>query len=102
EAVTWSFMDKAASELFGGGPALDLINPISTELATMRPSILPNLIQAAARNAARGYADVALFEVGPVFHERHNLAQTTVAAGIRAGAKSARSWSGKSTSVDAF
>ncbi len=33
----------------------------------MRPSVLPNLIEAAGRNARQGFADVALFEVGPVF-----------------------------------
>ena len=68
----------------------------------MRPSILPNLIQAAARNAARGYADIALFEVGPVFHEKREAAQATVAAGIRAGRRGPRHWSGRQEPVDAF
>ena len=54
---------------FGGGnrPPVALANPISADLDVMRPSILPNLLQAAARNAARGFADVALFEVGPQY-----------------------------------
>jgi phenylalanyl-tRNA synthetase beta chain len=68
EAVTWSFMPRALAERFGGGQAeLVLANPIAAELDCMRPSILPNLIEAAARNADRGFADVALFEIGPVF-----------------------------------
>ena len=68
EAVTWSFMDHALAERFGGGQAaLILADPIAAELDCMRPSILPNLIQAAARNANRGFADVALFEIGPIF-----------------------------------
>jgi phenylalanyl-tRNA synthetase beta chain len=102
EAVTWSFMGTAEAALFDGTAALDLVNPISADLATMRPSILPNLIQAAARNAARGYTDVALFEVGPVFHEKREASQATVAAGIRAGQRTPRHWSGKSAPVDAF
>jgi phenylalanyl-tRNA synthetase beta chain len=68
EALTWSFMRTEWASLFGGGdPRLVLENPIAADLAAMRPSILPNLIEAARRNAARGFPDVALFEIGPVF-----------------------------------
>ena len=68
EAATWSFTSRAAAELFGGGQeTLVLANPIAAELDCMRPSVLPNLIEAAGRNAARGLHDVALFEIGPVF-----------------------------------
>ena len=56
EAVTFSFMRRDWAELFGGGaPALALVNPISADLDQMRPSLLPNLLAAAGRNAARGY-----------------------------------------------
>ncbi len=68
EAVTWSFTARKTAELFGGGAAaLVLANPIAAELDCMRPSILPNLLEAAGRNAKRGVADAALFEIGPVF-----------------------------------
>lgn len=102
EAVTWSFMDKTLAGLFRDDPALDLLNPISADLATMRPTILANLIQAAARNAARGLPDVALFEVGPVFGTGGDWNQTTVAAGIRAGNARGRHWAGKAQPVDPF
>ncbi|MEM1373214.1 MAG: phenylalanine--tRNA ligase subunit beta [Pseudomonadota bacterium] len=65
ECVTYSFIDQTASELFGGGTdATALENPISSDMSHMRPSLLPGLLQAAARNQARGMADVLLFEVG--------------------------------------
>jgi phenylalanyl-tRNA synthetase beta chain len=99
EAVTWSFMDGKIARQFGASDGLELINPISADLSVMRPSILPNLILAAVRNAARGFADVALFEVGPVFAES---GQTTVATGIRTGQSDGRHWSGKPKAVDAF
>ena len=68
EAVTWSFIAKPAAELFGGGkPELALANPIAADLSDMRPSLAPGLIAAAERNARRGLADVALFEVGQIF-----------------------------------
>ncbi|ETX27416.1 phenylalanine--tRNA ligase subunit beta [Roseivivax isoporae] len=68
ECVTYSFIDRAAAALFGGGDdATMLANPISTEMSHMRPSLLPGLLQAAARNHARGMSDLALFELGYVF-----------------------------------
>lgn len=85
EAVTWSFTSKATAELFGGGQAdLLLANPIAAELDCMRPSILPNLIEAAGRNARQGFPDVALFEVGPVFHSDRPDGQRTAVTAILA------------------
>ena len=70
EAVTWSFLPLKQAERFGGGGAdLRLLNSIASELDTMRPSILPNLIDAASRNEARGLSDPALFEVGPQYKD---------------------------------
>jgi len=99
EAVTWSFMDKKIAKLFGAADSLELLNPISADLSMMRPTVLANLIQAATRNAARGYPDVALFEVGPVFAE---AGQSTVATGIRTGQVRGRHWTGKAKAVDPF
>jgi phenylalanyl-tRNA synthetase beta chain len=85
EAVTWSFTARAIAEKFGGGqPALVLDNPIAAELDCMRPSILPTLIEAAGRNANRGFADVALFEIGPVFAGDAPQDQRTAITAIRA------------------
>ncbi|MBV1866883.1 MAG: phenylalanine--tRNA ligase subunit beta [Marinosulfonomonas sp.] len=68
ECVTYSFIDQPAAALFGGGAdAVKLANPISSEMSHMRPDLLPGLLQAAARNQARGFMDLALFEVGPAF-----------------------------------
>jgi phenylalanyl-tRNA synthetase beta chain len=95
EAVTWSFMRTAWAEMFGGGDAkLRLTNPIASDLDCMRPSILPNLIQAAAGNARQGFADAALFEVGPTFKGDQPGDQLTVVAALVAP-HPARSWAGK-------
>ena len=85
EAVTWSFTARKVAELFGGGQAgLVLANPIAAELDCMRPSILPTLIEAAGRNAKRGFADLALFEIGPIFSGDRPQDQRTAVAGILA------------------
>jgi phenylalanyl-tRNA synthetase beta chain len=106
EAITWSFVSKPQAELFGGGQAeLALANPIASDLSDMRPSLVPGLIAAAQANADRGFADVALFEVGQIFRGDQPQDQFVAASGIRralASSKGAgRHWSG-SSSVDVF
>ena len=82
EAVTWSFLAENQARLFGGGqPELKLANPISSELSDMRPSLLPNLIAAAGRNMARGFADIGLFEVGQAYAGDRPEEETVRAAG---------------------
>ena len=103
EAVTYSFMPSVQAALFGGVPdALRLVNPISSDLDVMRPSILPNLIAACGRNADRGFSDAALFEVGPQYAGDGVEDQTTVAAGVRAGDAVTRNWAEQTRAVDAF
>ncbi|MFI5012575.1 MAG: phenylalanine--tRNA ligase subunit beta [Hyphomicrobiales bacterium] len=106
EVVTWSFIDKGEAEHFGGGaPQLALANPIAVDLSDMRPSLLPGLLKAAQKNADRGRGDVALFEVGQVFHSDEPQGQTMRASGIRrgfaGGAGVGRHWAG-SAAADAF
>jgi len=103
ECVTWSFMPRGVADLFGGvRDELVLSNPISSELDAMRPAILPNLIMAADRNAARGFADTALFEVGPQYADPTPEGQAFVAAGVRAGRQIDRHWAANARDVDAF
>jgi phenylalanyl-tRNA synthetase beta chain len=106
EAVTWSFISRAAAELFGGGsPSLALANPIAADLSDMRPSLVPGLVAAAERNARRALSDVALFEVGQIFLGPGENDQRIAAAAVRRGRAKAsgegRHWSGGGP-VDAF
>ncbi len=103
EAVTFSFMKRDTAELFGfDNEALVVDNPISADLDAMRPSILPNLLDAARRNADRGYPDVALFEVGPKYSGDGDDGQAIVAAAIRTGKHDPRHWCVPQRDVDAF
>ena len=92
EAVTFSFADSRVAALFGEAPeALRLVNPIASDLDQLRATPLITLALAAVRNAARGFGDVGLFEVGPAFHEGVRGGQQVVAAGLRTG-ETPRSW----------
>jgi phenylalanyl-tRNA synthetase beta chain len=107
EAVTWSFIPKAQAELFGAGATLvELANPISVELAAMRPSLLPGLVAAIERNRNRGFADVALFELGQAYRGEAPSDQYLGAAGVRAGSARAqgggRHWDGAAKDVTLF
>ena len=103
EAVTFSFLPRAHAALFGGdNPALLLANPISADLDMMRPSLLPNLLLAAKRNADRGVGDSSLFEVGPQYGDDTPTGQRQVAAGLRVGQSGPRHWGAKPRPVDAL
>lgn len=105
EAVTWSFMKGAQAVPFESAPmdeaqraGLTLTNAISTEMDRMRPSIVPNLLQAAQRNADRGIQNCALFEIGPVFQGTKPAEQYFAASGIRHIAAGEKHWSGPEAS----
>jgi phenylalanyl-tRNA synthetase beta chain len=92
--VTWSFTARSKAALFGGGgERLVLANPIASDLDCMRPSALPNLLEAAGRNAARGRPDAALFEIGPVYADDTPAGQRLVVTGVLA-AHPPRRWDG--------
>jgi len=107
EAVTWSFIAHDQAAAFGrGAEELVLANPIAADMSDMRPSLLPGLAAAARRNADRGFADLAIFEVGQVYRGDRPEDQVTAAAGLRAGAAGVngvgRHWSTQATAVSVF
>lgn len=107
EAVTWSFIPPLEAKLFGGGSAeLTLDNPISSELAVMRPSLLPGLIMAAQRNRDRGFANGGLFELGQAYRGLEPQDQYFAASGVRFGRVApegaGRDWSGNAPEADVF
>ncbi|MBI4183509.1 MAG: phenylalanine--tRNA ligase subunit beta [Proteobacteria bacterium] len=103
ETVSFSFVGADLAGLFGGVPdTLRLANPIASDLDVMRPSLLPHLLAAVRRNADRGVADVALFEIGPQFAGDRPEDQARVAAGVRAGRTHARHWAQSPRPVDAM
>jgi phenylalanyl-tRNA synthetase beta chain len=107
EAITWSFIPAAEARAFGGGASgLELANPISTEMSSMRPGLLPGLLAALKRNRNRGFADAALFELGQAYRGEKADDQYITASGVRGGtaklAGGGRHWDGAATGVDLF
>lgn len=103
ECVTYSFIDQASAALFGGGAdATMLQNPISSEMSHMRPALLPGLLQAAARNQARGFMDMALFEVGDAFAGGEPGEQHGMVTGLLIGRTGPKDVHGAARAVDVF
>jgi phenylalanyl-tRNA synthetase beta chain len=103
ETISFSFIPQAQAALFNQANAdMQLVNPISADLDTMRPNLLASLLAAARRNVARSIEDVALFEVAPQYAGLKPQDQTLVAAGIRRGLFEPRQWSGRPREVDAY
>ena len=103
ECVTYSFIDADAAKVFEGGTdATKLENPISSEMSHLRPALLPGLLQAAARNQARGYMDLALFEVGAAFQGGEPGEQHVLATGLLVGHSGPKDLRGERRGVDVF
>ncbi|CUH78256.1 phenylalanine--tRNA ligase subunit beta [Tropicibacter naphthalenivorans] len=103
ECVTYSFIDRKSASLFGGGDdATMLANPISSEMSHMRPALLPGLLQAAARNQARGYMDLALFELGHAFNGGEPGEQHVQVSGLLVGRTGPKDVHGAARAVDVF
>ncbi|MBL4767215.1 MAG: phenylalanine--tRNA ligase subunit beta [Rhodobacteraceae bacterium] len=103
ECVTYSFIDQTSAALFGGGgDDTMLANPISSEMSHMRPALLPGLLSAAARNQARGFMDLALFEVGPAFSGGEPGQQHMLISGLLVGRTGPKDVHGMSRAVDIY
>ena len=103
EAITWSFTDSNHNNYFkGSNKEIKIINPISSELGVLRNSIFSNLIMFMSKNLDRGFKDLSIFEIGPVFTGSNPGEQNTVVCGLSAGKKSRLSWIEKERNVDVF
>ena len=89
EAVTWSFISAIKAQKFSSIKPeilkeMTLINPISKDMAVMRPSILPNLVDLALWHSQKNLHVQGRFEGGPVFFTGHPNGQKTVVSGVMA------------------
>ncbi len=106
EAITYSFVPADLDALFSVTECagLALANPISNDLAVMRQSLWPGLVQAVAANLNRQQPRVRLFEAGTRFvldaagacHEERCV------AGVAAGARWPEQWGAALASLDFF
>ena len=93
ETVTWSFTDSKINQLFNGNKSeTKIVNPISSDLDVLRNSIFSNLIVYLKNNLDRGFKDISLFEIGPIFQDNQPGNQLTVIGAIKSGKISRLNW----------
>ena len=103
ETITWSFTDSKLNNLFKENfKEIKIINPISSDLDVLRNSIFPNLSFYLKKNLDRGFKDVSLFEIGPIFKDNKPGEQLTVIGAIKSGKLSRLNWNEENRSVDVF
>ena len=103
ETITWSFTDSKINSLFSeDNKEIKIVNPISSDLNVLRNSIFSNLIIYLNKNLDRGFKDISLFEIGPIFLGSKPGQQETVVSGLRAGKISRLNWLEKDRPVDVF
>jgi len=104
EAITYSFIDPAAGDVIApGSRPHELSNPISSEMAVMRTSMWPGLLNAALHNLNRQADDIRLFELGMVFEQTDNgLRQRHMLAGLALGRASPEQWGNVARDVDFY
>ena len=103
EAITWSFTDSNYNDKFKGNEKeIKIVNPISSELGVLRNSIFSNLSMYMSKNLDRGFKDISMFEIGPIFKGSNPGEQSTVVCGLSAGKKNRQSWIDSERNVDVF
>ena len=103
ESVTWSFTDSRIDKQFSKGEKeVTILNPISTDLNVLRRSIFSNLAIYLKKNQDRGYEDISLFEIGPIFFGKNPGEQQIVIGGLKSGKVGRKSWIEKERSIDVF
>ncbi len=103
EAITYAFVEATLLQLWNMEEgAVPLANPLSAELGMMRTALLPGLVSALQRNAARQAGRVRLCELGNVFEARDRAAplETSRVAGAICGEAKSAQWGEPSRKAD--
>lgn len=94
EAITYSFVDREAlSQLTPSEPQIELANPIASDMAVMRTTLLAGLLKAVRYNQHRQQHRIRLFESGLSFRQVDDeLQQEPMLAGVICGSRHPEGW----------
>lgn len=104
EAITYSFVDsKVQDQVNPSVASIALANPISADMAVMRTSLWPGLLQAVSYNQKRQQPRVKMFESGLKFEDIDGeIVQTRMLAGVIAGSAELENWNNAKRAFDFF
>ena len=111
EAINYNFIRKDACERMGIGDPdkrtrmVEILNPISDQMAVLRTSIVPGLLESMARNTAQQVDTLQLFELGKIFYDKapgEQPEEVEVIGGLITGYRWDQTWYSKKEAVDFF
>jgi phenylalanyl-tRNA synthetase beta chain len=103
EVITFGFVDPVLQGKLSASPSVEVINPISTDLAVMRNSLWPGLISVAKTNLQRQHTRVRVFEIAHRFlREGEKNREQKMLAGLVLGSRQPEQWGVASTPADFF
>jgi phenylalanyl-tRNA synthetase beta chain len=104
EVITYSFVSPELQAMMDPAAVpLALANPLSADLAVMRTSLWPGLVQAARQNLARQQTRVRLFESGLRFrNQADGLHQEAMVGGLLVGDVAPEQWGQTVRAADFF
>ncbi len=104
QVATYSFINEHQAELFSDGKNIvHLINPLSEDLSTLRPALIPGLLNVVRWNLNRKNINLKLFEVGKVFHsDKSQVNENIKITAVVTGNAFNDSWKDKANSIDIY
>ena len=110
EAMSGTMVDEKRARMAGAEEPARLMNPLGTDMAFLRTSLIPGLLDSVRRNQNHGMADIRFFEIGHVFRVDSKAAGRLVGdfyeeerlAILIAGEREPRQWSSKPERCDLF
>lgn len=105
EVINYSFISKEAIKMLGiTKPVLEITNPISDDVAIMRPTLIYSLLTNIRDNLNRNQNGLKFFEVSRVFTPKEDgLANETLRASIALAGKSFKTlWNPKPEAMDFY
>ncbi|VUD66418.1 Phenylalanine--tRNA ligase beta subunit [Thalassocella blandensis] len=103
EVITYSFIDPKLHAMFDSRAGIELLNPISADMSTMRTTLIPGLVNTLKYNLNRQKNRVRIFETGLRFYPAEGESrQIAGIAGLIYGSKNSLSWHSDKKDVDFY
>ena len=113
ETINYSFVDKSwEHELLGNADPINLLNPIASQMAVMRSSLIPGLLANVQYNVSHKADRVRVFELGKVFNRDNSVSDGPLAvagitqplklAGVAFGGAVAEQWASQKRMADFY
>lgn len=111
EIMTNSLLEKETASRFGN--PIGVMNPQSSDMSHLRPSLIPGMLNTIARNIKVKESSLSLFEIGKVFNKKGDIEENSITSfehfaeneqltAAITGNRNEDEWYGKGAEVDIY